>query len=156
MDSQPRPSRPRMDYYGVPQGPEGMLPWEWARERLGGSHNYWLTSTRPGGMPHTMPVWGVWLDGRWYCSMAATSRKARNLAENPHCVVCNENAEEAVIMEGVARRLPASEVPRPVFAEYKAKYGWEIQGAVFEVHPRAVFAMPEKQFPAGATRWNFA
>ena len=156
MDSEPRASRPRMEAYGVPQGPEGMLPWEWARERLTKSHNYWLITTRPGGMPHTMPVWGVWLEGRWYCSMAPTSRKARNLAENPHCVVCNENAEEAVILEGVARQVPASEVPRPVFAEYKAKYGWEIQGSVFEVRPRAVFAMPEKQFPAGATRWNFA
>jgi len=56
----------------------------------------------------------------------------------------------------VARRLPASEVPRSVFAEYKAKYGWDIQGSVVEVRPRAVFAMPEEQFPAGATRWNFA
>jgi nitroimidazol reductase NimA-like FMN-containing flavoprotein (pyridoxamine 5'-phosphate oxidase superfamily) len=133
-----------------------MLPWEWARERLTKSHNYWFITTRPGGMPHTMPVWGVWLEGRWYCSMAPTSRKARNLAENPHCVVCNENADEAVILEGLARQVPASEVPRPVFAEYKSKYGWEIEGSVFEVRPRAVFAMPEKQFPVGATRWNFA
>ena len=156
MDPEPRVSRPRMDGYGVPQGPEGMLPWKWARERLSRSHNYWLTTARPDGMPHAMPVWGVWLDGAWYCSTAATSRKARNLAENPRCVVCNENAEEAVILEGEARQLRASEIPRAVLAEYKGKYGWQLQGAVFEVRPRVVFAMFEKQFPASVTRWDFA
>jgi nitroimidazol reductase NimA-like FMN-containing flavoprotein (pyridoxamine 5'-phosphate oxidase superfamily) len=156
MDPEPRVSRPRMDGYGVPQGPEGMLPWKWARERLSRSHNYWLTTARPDGMPHAMPVWGVWLDGAWYCSTAATSRKARNLAENPRCVVCNENAEEAVILEGEARQLRASEIPRAVLAEYKGKYGWQLQGAVFEVRPRVVFAMLEKQFPASVTRWDFA
>ena len=133
-----------------------MLPWKWARERLSRSHNYWLTTARPDGMPHAMPVWGVWLDGAWYCSTAATSRKARNLAENPRCVVCNENAEEAVILEGEARQLRASEIPRAVLAEYKGKYGWQLQGAVFEVRPRVVFAMLEKQFPASVTRWDFA
>jgi nitroimidazol reductase NimA-like FMN-containing flavoprotein (pyridoxamine 5'-phosphate oxidase superfamily) len=156
MDLEPRVSRPRMDGYGVPQKPEGMLSWKWARERLSRSHNYWLTTARPDGMPHAMPVWGVWLDGAWYCSTAATSRKARNLAENPRCVVCNENAEEAVILEGEARQLRASEIPRAVLAEYKGKYGLQLQGSVFEVRPRVVFAMPEKQFPASVTRWDFA
>jgi len=27
---------------------------------------------------------------------------------------------------------------------------------VFEVRPRVVFAMPEKQFPKAVTRWTFA
>jgi hypothetical protein len=70
--------------------------------------------------------------------------------------VCNENAEEAVILEGEARQLRASEIPPAVLAEYKGKYGLQLQGAVFEVRPRVVFAMPEKQFPASVTRWDFA
>lgn len=157
MDDEPKASRPRIDdAYAIPQGPEGMLPWEWAQERMIRSHNYWLTTARPDGVPHTMPVWGVWVDGSWYCSTAAGSRKARNLAKNPRCVVCNENAEEAVILEGVARQLLAAEVPPPVFAAYKAKYDSELQGAVFMVLPRVVFAVPEEQFPVGATRWDFA
>jgi nitroimidazol reductase NimA-like FMN-containing flavoprotein (pyridoxamine 5'-phosphate oxidase superfamily) len=155
MEVDPRPSRPHMDDYGVPQGPEGMLPWEWASEGLRLSHNYWLTTTHADGRPHAMPVWGVWLDGAWYCCTAVTSRKARNLAETPHCVVCNEGAAEAVILEGLARRLLAAEIPGPLSAAYKAKYGWELQGSVFEIRPRVVFAMPEQQFPKGATRWNF-
>jgi nitroimidazol reductase NimA-like FMN-containing flavoprotein (pyridoxamine 5'-phosphate oxidase superfamily) len=156
MEHEPRASRPRMGGYGVPHGSEGMLPWDWARERLTKSHNYWLTTSRADGVPHTMPVWGLWLAGAWYFSTFSTSRKARNLAENPHCVVCNDNAEEAVILEGVAQPIPASEIPQNAPAEYKAKYGWELQGSVFKVQPRVVFAMPEKQFPGSVTRWNFA
>ncbi len=155
-DPQPRASRPRMGGYDVPHSLEGTLPWEWARERLSKSHNYWLTTARRNGVPHTMPVWGVWLNGAWYCSTGERTRKALNLASNPHCVVCNENAEEAVILEGVARKVPEPEVPRQLFVDYEAKYGWEVQGSVFEVRPRVVFAMPEKQFPAAVTRWDFA
>jgi len=102
-----------------------------------------------------MPVWGVWLDGAWYFSTATTSRKARNLTKNPYCVVCNDNAEEAVIVEGTAHLLSEEEIPRSVPVGYKAKYGWELQGSVFKVQPRVVFAMSERQFPASGTRWNF-
>lgn len=141
-----------MDGYGVPKSKVGMLPWAWALERISKSHNYLLTTVRPDGAPHTMPVWGIWLDGAWYCSTSATSRKAKNLAGNPRCVVCNENVEEAVILEGIAHKLPDGRIPRQAFRAYRAKYGWELNprmGPVFEVRPRVVFAMPEKQFPKG-------
>jgi hypothetical protein len=156
--NKPQASRPHMQGYGVPQSAEGMLPWQWAEDRFSKSHNYWLTTVRPDGAPHTMPVWGIWLESAWYCSTSSKSRKARNLAKNRHCVVCNENAEEAVILEGAARKLAASKVPKPAFRDYKAKYGWKLDpkmGPVFEVRPRVVFAMPEKQFPKGVTRWKF-
>jgi hypothetical protein len=156
--NKPQASRPHMQGYGVPRSAEGMLPWEWAEQRFSKSHNYWLTTVRPDGAPHTMPVWGIWLEGAWYCSTSAKSRKGRNLARNNHCVVCNENAEEAVILEGEARKLAASKVPKQAFRDYNAKYGWELDpkmGPVFEVRPRVVFAMPEKQFPKGVTRWKF-
>lgn len=147
-----------MKGYGVPESIEGTLPWEWARERFSASHNYWLTTVRPNGAPHTMPVWGIWLDGAYYFSTSATSRKGRNLQQNPNCVVCNENAQEAVILEGVAQQLPDSDIPPQAFLDYKSKYGWELDpklGPVFMVRPTVVFAMPEKQFPAGVTRWKF-
>ena len=51
---EPTVSRPHIGGYDVPQMSDGMLPWEWARERLARSHNYWLTTTRPDGAPHTM------------------------------------------------------------------------------------------------------
>src|ERR1035438_3925286 len=130
----PKPSRPHMAGYGVPESLEGSLPWEWARERIGKSHNYWLTTVRPNCATHTMGVWGVWLDGAYYFSTSATSRKGRNLAKNPNCVVCTENAEEAVIIEGVARKLNDDEIPQQAFTDYKAKYAWELDPKRSEEH----------------------
>jgi len=106
-----------------------------------------------------MPVWGIWLHGAWYCSTGATTRKAKNLANNPSCTVCTEHAEEAVILEGIARPLPDSEIPPQAFIDYHAKYRWNLdpkEGLVFEVRPRVIFAMPEQRFPSGVTRWSFA
>jgi nitroimidazol reductase NimA-like FMN-containing flavoprotein (pyridoxamine 5'-phosphate oxidase superfamily) len=154
----PKVSRPHMTGHGVPKSLEGALPWSWAEERLRKSHNYWLTTVRPDGTPHTMLVWGIWLDQAYYFSTSATSRKARNLEQNSNCVVCNENAEEAVIVEGVARKLSDSEIPRQAFTIYKAKYDWELDpkmGPVHVVLPKTVFAMPEKLFPKAVTRWVF-
>lgn len=58
---EPVASRPTMPGYGVVAEGEGsgLLDWGWAVERLGGSHHYWLSSVRPDGRPHAMPVWGV-------------------------------------------------------------------------------------------------
>ncbi len=156
--NEPRASRPLMAGYGVPKSLEGALPWEWAQTRLANSHNYWLTTVRTDGAPHTMVVWGIWLDSAYYFSTSATSRKGRNLQQNPRCNVCTENAEEAVIVEGVARKLDDDKIPQQAFTDYKAKYGWELDpkmGPVYEVRPKTVFAMPEKQFPKGVTRWKF-
>ena len=147
-----------MDGYGVPRSSEGSLPWQWALERLTTSHNYLLTTVRPDGAPHVMPVWGIWLEGSWYFSTAATSRKARNLEQNARCVVCNDNVEEAVILEGMAERLKDGEIPPQAFVDYKAKYGWELdpkRGPVWKVKPKTVFAMPEQQFPEAVTKWVF-
>jgi len=155
----PRPSRPALPkVYGVPKEMKGSVPWEWAQERLTHSHNYLITSVRSDGRPHTMVVWGIWLNNAYYFSTGATTRKARNLADNPHCIVCNENVAEAVIVEGQARQLEVPEIPQPAFDLYFKKYGWKLDpelGPVFKVSPRVVFAMPEKLFPAGATRWTF-
>ena len=144
--------------YRIPQGMEGSLPWEWARERLTQSHNYLITTVRPDGRPHAMVVWGIWLDNAYYFSTGSTTLKARNLAGNPNCVVCAENVEEAVIVEGRARQLTVDEIPQAAFDLYQKKYGWKLDpdmGPVFKVTPRVVLAMPEKLFPAGATRWVF-
>ena len=160
MVAGPKASRPVMPkVYGIPQAMEGSLPWEWAVERLTKSHNYLITTVRPDGRPHTMIVWGIWLDDSYYFTTGITTLKARNIASNPNCVVCAENVEEAVIVEGQARQLTEDEIPRVAFDLYYKKYGFKLDpemGPAFRVTPRVVFAMPEKLFPAGATRWVFS
>jgi len=160
----PKPSRPKMPGYGMPKSTKGLLPWKWAEQRLRKSHNYWITTVKPDGSPHTMVVWGLWLDGAFLFSTGSQSRKAKNLAENPRCVVCTEKAEEAVVVEGVAE---IAEVPvRRVFLKkYKPKYNFDMAGMeqdilsmkepVFAVRPSLVFGLYEKKFMESATRWKF-
>src|SRR5881396_1639873 len=96
----PKATRPHMPGYGLPKSKKGLLAWKWAEQRLKKSRQYWIATTRPDGRPHVMVVWALWLDGVLYFSTGRHSRKAKNLAANPHCTMCTEDAAEAVILEG--------------------------------------------------------
>ena len=100
---------------------------------------------------------GVWFEDAYYFSTGATTRKAKNLEQNAHSVVINERLDELVIVEGQTAMLPATVLPKGLATEYLKKYGWELdpRGAVFKLTPRAVFAIPEKQFATACTRWKF-
>jgi hypothetical protein len=155
----PKPTRPHMPGYGLPKGTKGLLAWDWAERRLGRSHNYWIITTKPDGTPHAMIVWGIWVDGRFYFSTGRESRKARNLASNPSCIVCTEKANEAAIVEGTAVEISDAETIARLGVPYHRKYKpWKLEpsmGGIFEVRPRIVFGMWEKSFKS-ATRWLFA
>jgi Pyridoxamine 5'-phosphate oxidase len=160
----PQPSRILAEGYGFPEGKKGLLPWDWAEQRLKKSHNYWVTTVRPDGSPHTMVVWGLWQDGRFLFSTGSKSRKARNLEANPRCVVCNEHAHEAVIVEGVAEIADVA-ARRKFLAPYERKYKFDMSSMkgdilsmkepVFSVRPRTVFGLWEKHFQSKSTRWIF-
>lgn len=150
-----------MPAYGLlpPDQGNGLLPWAWARERLEQTHNYWVATTRPDGRPHSMPVWGVWLDDCLYFSTGGSSRKARNLAKNPRCTVTTEAAAEAVIVDGAAEMADKTTLG-PFHAAYKEKYDWDMstnEGPIFIVRPSVAFAFIEApdEFAATATRWRF-
>ncbi|HYK91790.1 MAG TPA: pyridoxamine 5'-phosphate oxidase family protein [Acidobacteriota bacterium] len=156
----PRASRPHMPGYGVPTAGKGLLPWSWAKRRLEESHNYWITTVRPDGAPHTMIVWGLWLEG-WFCfSTGQQSRKARNLAENPRCIVCTECADEAVIVEGEASQAADPQLLHAFFRKYEKKYNFDMSAfrdePVFVLRPCVAFGLPEKRFPKAVTRWRFS
>lgn len=160
----PKPSRPLMPGYGLPKGNHGLLPWSWAEQRLKKSHNYWLTTVKPDGSPHTMVVWGLWQDGRFLFSTGSKSRKARNLARNSNCTVCSEHAQEAVIVEGAAEVADISARCKFLPA-YERKYKFDMKSMkqdilsmkepVFAVRPRVAFSLWEKHFVGKATRWKF-
>jgi hypothetical protein len=154
-----------MPGYGLPEGSKGLLPWSWAVQRLNKSHNYWITTVKPDGSPHSMVVWGLWQDGRFLFSTGSKSRKARNLAHNAMCVVGTEHAHEAVIVEGFAE---IADVParRKFLPPYERKYKFDMskmkqdilsmKEPVFAVRPRVVFGLWEKQFIGKSTRWKFS
>ncbi len=162
----PKASRPYIPGYGIldATGGRGLLPWDWAVERLTKSRNYWIATTCPDGRPHCVPVWGVWLDDAFYFSSGAKSRKARNLAANPNCVVCPEDGIQAVSLEGVADKVADAEMIRRFVEAYNPKYQWDFRpetvldmGPIFAVRPRKVIAVDAApdQFQGSATRWLF-
>jgi len=160
----PAASRPYMPGYGLPTGSKGLLPWHWAEQRLKKSHNYWITTVKPDGSPHSMVVWGLWQDGRFLFSTGSKSRKARNLARNANCVLCTEDAYEAVIVEGVAEIADVA-ARRKFLPVYERKYKFDMKEMrrdilamkepVFAVRPRLVFGLWEKHFIGKSTRWTF-
>ncbi len=136
----------------------GLIPWSWAVERLAKAHSYWVSTVRPDGRPHVMPVWGLWQDDSFYFSTGTESRKARNLAANPHCVVHVEPAKEAVIVEGVAEAVTDPALLKRLCDVYNGKYDWDAEGWPFyAVRPRVAFCILENTDDDTdcLTRWEF-
>ncbi|MEY2478610.1 MAG: hypothetical protein QOG87_3925 [Actinomycetota bacterium] len=162
-----------MAAYGVPADPAGALPWTWAQQRLVDNKNYWVVTASASARPHAMPVWGVWLPetDRFWFSCSPNARKARNIGENPQCVVAIDDTAECVSVEGRARVADlgrdADAVDRAV-ATYVTKY-WDDptvyrameafvrSNALIEVIPDRAFGIIEREdeFAQRATRWRW-
>jgi PPOX class probable F420-dependent enzyme len=154
-----RPTFPSV--YGIREDADGLLGWDWATERLASARNYWISTTRPDGRPHAMPVWGLWHDDAFYFSTAPTSRKARNLDANPAVVVHLESGDKVVIVEGDAEGVADAALLRRLSEDYTSKYGFEVtftaEGrGLLAVRPQVAYAWVEADFPASATRFSFA
>ncbi|HTJ36388.1 MAG TPA: pyridoxamine 5'-phosphate oxidase family protein [Dactylosporangium sp.] len=154
--------RPQMPGYGIEEGDEGLLDWDAVRDRLRDSHNYWLSTVRPDGRPHAMPVWAVWLaDAVWFSS-SLRSRKVRNLRINAACTITTEDGRAPVIVDGSAEIITDLEPIRAFLDATNAKYsaGLDMQfldpavNATVRVAPREVFALEEARFTQTPTRFR--
>ena len=140
-------------------GGKGLLPWSWADERLVGRYIWWLSTTRPDGRPHLMPIWAVWLGDCVGFSTGAGSRKARNLAQNKYVTIVPERGTQSVIIEGEVAEMP-EERKQQFFDTYKAVYDTDVAAMGEPVHviwPKTVFGFIDEDdgFPLNATRWTF-
>lgn len=161
----PAASRPYMPGYGTLAESEGsgLIPWSWAEEQLSTSRNYWLSTVWPDGRPHLMPVWGMWHQDSVWFSSSKESRKALNLTRNPRCSLATEDADNPVVVEGVAGLVIDREVLREVLdlenRKYKTSYGLELLdpevNSTFRVRPIHVFALLQEDFTGSPTRWTF-
>jgi nitroimidazol reductase NimA-like FMN-containing flavoprotein (pyridoxamine 5'-phosphate oxidase superfamily) len=156
--AEPRAGRPQMpEGYGVPQDDVGLMPWSKARAALEQARLYWVSTTRPDGRPHAVPIWGAWLEDTFYFEGSPQTRRGRNLAVNPAVVVHIERGDLAVMVEGVAEVLHA--LDPTLFARiadsFAARYAYrpEHGEGMYAVHAKVVLAWDE--FPASATRWSF-
>lgn len=154
----PRTERPNIPEYGIRKSKTGLLPWKWAEKMLADSREYWISTVRPDGRPHTMIVWGLWFEGAFWFGTGGRTQKARNLAKNPNCVIGTQDAAEAVILEGEAGLVTDVDLRRKLEPASLGKYGINVSGGAapfYRVQPRRAFGLIEKTFPKSATRWSF-
>ncbi|MEO9139840.1 MAG: pyridoxamine 5'-phosphate oxidase family protein [Jatrophihabitans sp.] len=158
-----RPTVP--DGYGLPSSADGLLSWEAVEHRLRASLYYWLATVRPDGTPHSVPRWGVWLDGRFYYDGAPTTRHVRNLERNPACTLTLESGTEVVIIEGLststsaepadlgARLANAFKKYHPDYAPGPNSWSGEQGGGLRVITPKRALAW--FAFPTDCTRFTF-
>lgn len=155
--SDPVASRPDMPGYLSESDEVALLPWSWADGRLRDAHNYWIATHTPEGGPHLAPVWAVWDGARLFIATGTQSKKARNLEFDPRCTLATENAEEAVMIEGLAVAISDTDA-EPYLVLYEAKYGSRPPvGDGWLITPRTAFGFIEhaEQFARTATRWRW-
>ena len=170
-----------LDGYGAPQ-----IPWPKVRERFEqdlsqgpesggpGRHTCWLATVRPDGRPHVMPLGAVWVDGAFYFTSGAGTRKAKDIAHNPNCVITVATHDFDLVVEGEAVKVTDHALAQRIAEVYRAQ-GWPatvIEGTasltaeysapsagpppwdVYQVTPQTVYALGTAE-PYGATKFRF-
>lgn len=141
--------------------PHRFLEYSEVETRLAKSRSYWICTARPDGRPHSIPVWGFFLEGALYFGTSRNTRKARNLAYNPALSVHLESGDDVVILEGTAVEIDISDKAtfKKLDAASRSKYRMPLmvvpEGVFYAVHPRVILAWTESDFPTNATRWQF-
>jgi general stress protein 26 len=150
------------------------FPWPEALDLLVRAELCWLSTVRPDGRPHVTPLPAVWHDGAPHFCTGPEERKARNLADNPHCVLTTGKNEHwagvDVVLEGTARQITDDVTLRELAAAWTAKFGsfWQFDVAdgmfqhsdgggamVFRVEPLTAFAFTKGEGKFGQTRFRF-
>lgn len=154
---------PRAEQLDLPPGygaPSRLLAWEVVVARLEEAPHYWLGTVRPNGRPHTVPLDGLWLDGRWYFGGSDQAVKHRNLLANRNATLHLEDAGAAVIVEGECLWLaPDTATAEGLAKGSKAKYGYGPPPSAYAeglwcLHPARVLAWTD--LPTDATRFVFS
>jgi Pyridoxamine 5'-phosphate oxidase len=103
-------------------------PWPAGLERVVTADTFWLSTVRPDGRPHVTPLTAVWHGDAICFSTGPGERKAKNLGQNPACILttgCSDLAEGAldVVLEGVAEQITDDAELRPIAEAFTRKYG---------------------------------
>lgn len=123
-------------------------------KRLRAELMMWLSTVRPDGRPHLVPVWFLW-DGETILIFSQPNQqKLRNLQHNPNVVVALDTAgqgDDVVMIEGKAELLhdPRVSAALPAYAEKYRKrlelYGWSGE-SMAQDYSQAIRVTPTKFF----------
>jgi len=84
----------------------------------------WLSSVRPDGRPHLVPIWFVWDGAEILFFSKPAAQKVRNLRHSPQVMLALDSADEGediVLLEGRAELLGEG-APQSTLPEYAEKY----------------------------------
>ena len=147
--------------YGIAETIDGDVAAAWARaiEQIAGAHDYWISTTRPDGRPHAMPVWGVWVDGALLFGTDRKSQKGRNIAANAAIVAHLESGDDVVVLEGMAEEVTDAALLGRYIEAYDAKYQFRLDTSdtstvTYALRPRVAFTWLERDFTGSALRWT--
>jgi PPOX class probable F420-dependent enzyme len=93
-------------------------------ERLRSNEIVWLTTVRPDGRPHSVPVWFLWENATILIFSVPNNQKIRNLRQNQHVTLALDDTKkghDVVILEGTAELLAQGD-GRTSLQAYDEKY----------------------------------
>jgi F420H(2)-dependent biliverdin reductase len=116
-------------------------------QRLRDEANVWMATVRADGRAHLVPIWFVWVLGKFWICTGTDTVKMRNLRTNPSIALSLENGDAPVIAKGMVEFVEAP-YPAEVLAEFVRKYQWDLNGDDAATH--SVFSST----PAKWIHWN--
>jgi hypothetical protein len=149
---------------GIPQAPGTGGP---------DRHTCWLTTMNRDGSPHVTGIGASWVEGAFWFETGQRTRKGRNLARDPRCVLCLATHDFDIVVEGDARQVvdpdtvaalarhwadqgwPArvDDTGTALTAEYSAPSAGPPPWHVYRIDARTYTAVATIE-PGGATRWT--
>jgi nitroimidazol reductase NimA-like FMN-containing flavoprotein (pyridoxamine 5'-phosphate oxidase superfamily) len=156
----------------------GAAPTDWAegRKQIDDARIFWLSTVRPDGRPHVTPLLAAWHEDAMYFCTGRGERKAKNLGQNPHCILTTGHNGLAggldVVVEGGAEVVSDRAELAGVAGAYESKYGAHMtapegtwfglgdtirrgQVLVYRVTPTTILGFAKGE-EFSQTRWRFS
>jgi nitroimidazol reductase NimA-like FMN-containing flavoprotein (pyridoxamine 5'-phosphate oxidase superfamily) len=137
-------------------------------------HTCWLTTINADASPHVTGIGALWADGSFWFETGERTRKGRNLARDPRCVLSVAAHDFDLVVEGTASKISDPQIVAAMAARWAAD-GWPARvddsgqaltadfsapsagpppWSVYRIDLRTATALATVA-PGGATRWRF-
>jgi hypothetical protein len=137
-------------------------------------HTCWLTTINADGSPHVTGIGALWADGSFWFETGEGTRKGKNLARDPRCVLSVATHDFDLVVEGTASKISDPQIVAAMAARWAAD-GWPARvddsgqaltadfsapsagpppWSVYRIDLRTATALATVA-PSGATRWRF-
>lgn len=157
--------QPTLTYANTVGENEYEFTWPEMENELAGAQMYWVTSLQDG-IPHSVPVIGIWYEGAWYSCNPRSEHKYKNLTSNPVCQVLigdNQlNRGLSIAVHGHAEEMTEMDDRLRYAKQMAEKYPlpWRFEGTeedmwVYRVVPTHVRVF-HRENPLASARFDFS